>query len=154
MTDEDANKAVPDGTFSELMSEEASPPVAREDEATNKRTNVNSQQVSNEPTKQPSNVLTNKRTMQQRKLRSKQPSSENSGYTINVPSARETIRASFDIFADQKVALNKLQVAAVDAGEKKPKLGDMLQQAIDVYVRKRARELGNVTVGRAAKKDN
>ena len=55
---------------------------------------------------------------------------------------------SFDIFKDQQTALEKLQLAAVDAGHKKPKLGDMVQEAIDLYVEKWAKKLPNVRLNK------
>ena len=73
-------------------------------------------------------------------------------YLIHVPSIRENATVTFDIFRDQKIAFDKLQIAAIDRGHEKPKIRDMLQEAIDNYVTKMARELGNVIVERAPKR--
>jgi len=52
--------------------------------------------------------------------------------------SRERVRHSFDVFKDQLVELQALQLAAVRQGKSKPKLGDMVQRAIDLYLKKRS----------------
>ena len=49
---------------------------------------------------------------------------------------RVLIRHSFDIFEDQLQGLIELQLEAVHARKQKPKLGQMVQEAIDVYLTK------------------
>src|ERR1051326_9171961 len=52
-------------------------------------------------------------------------------------SVRRVIRHAFDIYADQLYALQTLQLQAVQSGRKKPKLGSMVQRAIDLYLQQR-----------------
>jgi hypothetical protein len=59
-------------------------------------------------------------------------------------------RASFDIFHDQKLALDKLKLAAVDAGESRPQLNKMVREAIDLYIQRRAKQLPQVRLHREA----
>lgn len=99
-------------------------------------------------------VRTNERTKQPTNVRPKggkaprQPLSGDS-YTIEIPIERKKTRHSFDIFEDQKTALNKIQMAAVDAGDKKkPVLGEMIQEAIDDYIAHKARQSPNLKVVR------
>lgn len=47
---------------------------------------------------------------------------------------RVKIRHAFDIFEDQLRALHTLQLKAVQAGRTKPKLGEMVQKAIDMFL--------------------
>ena len=51
---------------------------------------------------------------------------------------RRKIRHAFDIYEDQLQALQILQFEAVQKGKKKPKLGKMVQEAIDQYLKKLA----------------
>jgi hypothetical protein len=64
----------------------------------------------------------------------------------NVPKTqRVKTRHTFDIYQDQLLALQSIQLEAVQKGKKKPKLGDMVQRAIDLYLeknRKTQRKLG------------
>jgi hypothetical protein len=48
---------------------------------------------------------------------------------------RHKIRHTFDIFEDQLHALQRMQLEAVQAGKTKPKLGDMVQQALDAFLK-------------------
>jgi hypothetical protein len=54
--------------------------------------------------------------------------------------ARSIIRHAFDIYADQLYALQALQLEAVQRGRKKPKLGSMVQKALDLYLQKQAKK--------------
>jgi len=47
---------------------------------------------------------------------------------------RVKVRHSFDVYKDQLVELQALQLTAVRRGKRKPKLGDLVQQAIDLYL--------------------
>ena len=94
--------------------------------------------------KKPSNVRKNEPT----KKRSNVRSQDTTHYVIHISDRRDKLRRSFDIFKDQQTALEKLQLAAVDAGHKKPKLGDMVQEAIDLYVEKWAKKLPNVRLNK------
>lgn len=69
------------------------------------------------------------------------------GYVVTVPSERRKTRQSFDIYEDQYDALKKLQLAVREHRRGKvPKLGEMVQEAIDQYVREQAKRLPNITV--------
>lgn len=50
---------------------------------------------------------------------------------------RTKIRHTFDIFADQLQALHQHQLECIQAGGQKPKLGDMIQEALDDYLAKK-----------------
>lgn len=54
-------------------------------------------------------------------------------------------RNSFDIFEDQKVALDKLQIALGDL-QRKVSLGELVQQALDEFIAKKAKELTNFKI--------
>lgn len=47
---------------------------------------------------------------------------------------RQIIRHTFDIFQDQLVRLQFLQVETMRQGKRKPKLGKMVQQALEQYL--------------------
>ena len=96
--------------------------------------------VSKAAAKKRTNVRSNDRTNK----RSNVGSQNTTRYIIHVPAERQKLRRSFDIFKDQQTALDKLQLAAVDADHKKPKLGDMVQEALDLYVEEWAKKLPNV----------
>jgi len=49
--------------------------------------------------------------------------------------ARNVVRHSFDIRHDQLVALTQLQTARFLGSGRKPKLGEMVQEALDAYLR-------------------
>lgn len=63
---------------------------------------------------------------------------------IEVPAQRRKIRHSFDIFEDQRSALEKLQLAIASEQGSKPSLGDMMQEAIDLYTKQKTKKLSNV----------
>lgn len=65
-------------------------------------------------------------------------------YTIAVPKERSGVRHTFGILADQKRALDRLQMAIQDVEGEKPTLGEMVQEALDDYIQRRTRELPNV----------
>ena len=67
-------------------------------------------------------------------------------YVLTVPETRVRIRHSFDIFEDQKLALDRLQMATLDVSGDKPGLGEMVQTALDDYIRRRTAKLPNVTM--------
>jgi hypothetical protein len=48
------------------------------------------------------------------------------------------VRHSFDVYEDQVIALQSLQLVALQQGRRKPSLGDMVQQAIDRYLKQQA----------------
>ena len=68
-------------------------------------------------------------------------------FSIEVPHNRRKTRQSFDIFEDQYDALKKLQIAEHEySGKKAQKLGEMVQDALDIYIREKANKLSNITV--------
>lgn len=48
---------------------------------------------------------------------------------------REKIRHTFDIYRDQLVSLQSIQLERFRAGKKKPKLGKMVAEGIDLYLK-------------------
>lgn len=60
--------------------------------------------------------------------------------TYERKSERKKTRHAFDIFEDQLRALHRLQLEAVQAEERKPNLGEMVQNALDMYLEKRRYE--------------
>lgn len=101
------------------------------------------------------NERTNERSEKRPERRQAKPVIEQpaaGSYVIEVPVERAKTRHSFDIFEDQKAALSKIQLAAVDAGHKKKQpLGDMLQEAIDDYITKKVGEMPNIKLVREQK---
>ena len=65
-------------------------------------------------------------------------------YKIEVPAQRRKVRHSFDIFEDQMSALENLQLAIAEHERKKPALGDMVQEAIDLYTKQKTKKLKNI----------
>src|SRR5688500_18310378 len=51
---------------------------------------------------------------------------------------REKIRHTFDIYRDQLVALQIIQLEKFQAGKKKPKLGKMVAEGIDLFIKQEA----------------
>jgi len=49
---------------------------------------------------------------------------------------RQKIRHAFDIYQDQLMELQLWQLKAVQKGKRKPKLGKMVQEALDVYLKR------------------
>lgn len=47
---------------------------------------------------------------------------------------RQIIRHSFDIYRDQLLKLQYIQLEAVQRGNKKPKLGDLVRKALDEFL--------------------
>jgi hypothetical protein len=48
---------------------------------------------------------------------------------------REKIRHTFDVYRDQLVSLQSIQLERFRAGKKKPKLGKMVSEGIDLYLK-------------------
>ena len=69
------------------------------------------------------NVLSDVRTYERTNVRTK------------VKPKRQKIRHAFDIYQDQLISLQMRQLEAVQRGKRKPKLGKMVQDAIDLYLR-------------------
>jgi len=84
------------------------------------------------------------------KIESFQAKSERMNETTNVPTIQRTndskptrivIRHTFDVFQDQLIRLQKLQIAAMTQGRRKTKLGKMVQKAIDLYLLREERKV-------------
>lgn len=50
------------------------------------------------------------------------------------PNERTKVRHSFDIYQDQLLALTEIQADIFRQTGKKPKVGDLVQQALDAYI--------------------
>lgn len=87
------------------------------------------------------NERSNERTFERR-------SGHSSEYAVVVPTERRKTRQSFDIFEDQYEALKKLQLAEADkqGGRPRQKLGEMVQEALDIFIKDKARKLGNIEI--------
>ena len=109
-------------------------------------------QTEKERPSEPSSERTNERTVNKNKPVATEKADSGdvaSGnfYTIEIPADRAKIRHSFDIFEDQKNALEKLQMALKDSGQKKkPVLGDMAQEAFDLYIKEKSKKLNNLKI--------
>ena len=60
---------------------------------------------------------------------------ERSNVKFNKPK-RVKIRHTFDIYKDQLISLQVIQLEKVKRGRKKPKLGKMVSKGIDLYIKK------------------
>lgn len=65
--------------------------------------------------------------------RSDDQSNERTIVQIEKPS-RRVIRHTFDIYRDQLISLQQLQIGVMTRGRRKPKLGRMVQKALDLYI--------------------
>ena len=75
----------------------------------------------------------NERTLERPNERSNERSIER-----KVKRKREKIRHTFDIYRDQLVALQMIQLEKFQAGKKKPKLGKMVAEGIDLFIKQEA----------------
>jgi len=84
------------------------------------------------------NERKNERTVEQT---NEQTNEEQDDALALVPSQgeRRTVRHSFDIYADQLQALGHIQLARWSANGKKPKMGTLVQEALDAYIQAQAR---------------
>ena len=57
--------------------------------------------------------------------------------TTHARKQRTIYRHTFDIFKDQYRDLQVIQLEAVREGKKKPKLGVMVRQALDTYIKRK-----------------
>lgn len=60
---------------------------------------------------------------------------------VETKPSRRVIRHTFDVYHDQLIRLQKLQIAAMSKGRKKPKLGKMVQKAIDLYLKREEKKI-------------
>ena len=70
--------------------------------------------------------------------RSFERTTERTNVRTEIKPKREKIRHTFDIYQDQLIALQVLQLKAVQSGKKKPKLGKMVSEGIDLYLKQKA----------------
>ena len=82
-----------------------------------KKSSIRRNERSNERTKKRTNVRTKSRVKQ-------------------IKSQRIKIRHTFDIYQDQLVSMQAIQLEAFKKGLKKPRLGDLVQKALDSYFKK------------------
>lgn len=68
-------------------------------------------------------------------------------YVVTIPPTRRKTRQSFDIFEDQYDALKKLQLAEADQHQHR-KMGDLVQEALDAFIKERAKKLGTMSIRR------
>lgn len=71
-------------------------------------------------------------------------------YVITIPSNRRKTRQSFDIFKDQYDALKKIQLAEADQSGRghSRKLGELVQEALDAFIREKDKKLGTISIKR------
>jgi hypothetical protein len=72
--------------------------------------------------------------------RTVEPSNERSNVVSNERSNDRTrVRHSFDVFEDQLRSLAEIQIRRYDATRRKPKLGELVQEALDAYIERNER---------------
>jgi hypothetical protein len=76
-----------------------------------------------------------KRTNVLSDVRTDERSNERTNVRTSSKPKRQKIRHAFDIYQDQLLALQIRQLEAVQRGKRKPKLGKMVQDAIDLYLK-------------------
>jgi hypothetical protein len=76
-----------------------------------------------------------KRTNVLSDVRTNERSNERTNVRTSSKTKRQKIRHAFDIYQDQLLALQIRQLEAVQRGKRKPKLGKMVQDAIDLYLK-------------------
>src|SRR5258708_30909102 len=93
-----------------------------------------------QPDTVPSNAASNPQQIEAKRERTNVGTNErwNDG-TIERKPDRVKVRHTFDIYVDQLHALQAFQLRAVQRGKRKPTLGKMVQQAIDLYVERQAK---------------
>lgn len=123
-------------------------PLPSETEAKNNSSSERTNGPSNDQTverrnEQPSGQ-TDQRTEKQSDARPDDEARAHNTYQITVPRKRVKTRHSFGIFEDQKLALDRLQMAIRDTEDEKPSLGELVQKALDDYIEAITKELPNV----------
>jgi hypothetical protein len=76
---------------------------------------------------EPSNVRTNDRT-------DRRPNDGTTKVAPESPAERVRVRHSFDVYRDQLLSLTEIQAVLFSKTGKKPKLGDLVQDALDAYI--------------------
>jgi hypothetical protein len=56
------------------------------------------------------------------------------GAPTHAPKKRKIERHTFDVYEDQVIALQRLQLNAALSGRRKPKMGDMVRKGIDMFL--------------------
>jgi len=89
----------------------------------------------------PENIITPTPQAKNEEIQAQKRSNERTfGRTVERTSKphREKIRHTFDIYKDQLIALQVIQLEAVQSGKKKPKLGKMVSEGIDLFIKQKA----------------
>jgi hypothetical protein len=68
--------------------------------------------------------------------------------------ARTKVRHSFDVYQDQLLSLAEIQAAVYRRTGKKPKAGDLVQEAIDAYIESHRERTDERSSVRTAKRSN
>lgn len=97
-----------------------------------------------ERTNERTNVATFERTKQRTTGRSDEPPGERdtadrAGDLDGIDAERARVRHSFDVYRDQLLALGDIQTARHRRTGRKPKLGELVQEALDAYIAQHAR---------------
>ena len=85
--------------------------------------------LKSEPKNERSTVPSNEPIIEQRRQPAKKAKKE-----------RAISRRTFDVYDDQYRDLQVIQLEAVKDGKKKPKLGVMVQQALDAYIKRKLKQ--------------
>ncbi len=85
----------------------------------------------------------NKRTEERTNEQLQEKENERTAEIATAQSERRTIRHSFDIYADQLQALGRIQLAHWTESGKKPKMGALVQEALDAYIQAQSRPKTN-----------
>lgn len=75
---------------------------------------------------------------------------ESTRHIIRIPQQRRMIRHAFNIFDDHLMALKTIQRAEtdLDPNHKEPKLGELVQDALDAFITQKSTSLRNVELVR------
>ena len=129
--------------FAPLVKTVATPPSLTDPDVPAKENNTNNQPQSATPTKtedvlsdtQNENNQDQKRTNVLSDVRTDERPNDGTNERTAAKPKRQKIRHAFDIYQDQLFALQMKQLEAVQRGKRKPKLGKMVQDAIDLYLK-------------------
>lgn len=91
--------------------------------------------------KSPPSKAAKKTTLSKKNVRTYVPTSERTNVRTNErKQERIQIRHAFDIYEDQLRELQIIQLEAVRTANRKPKLGEMVRQAIDDFLTRRKKK--------------
>ena len=66
------------------------------------------------------------------------PAENTNGHAIKSTAERAKVRHSFDVYRDQLLALGDIQQSMARQQGKRPRLGDLVQEALDSYIQDRS----------------